>query len=329
MPFIKNKLNFSLIRRLCAISFLCASVLAFNTLYIQQIGSGIGLYNGLFQVNIVTNSISFFLLLISSILLLIWPNIKERNITYPIWYLLRCAHGNLFNKFFNSTIKYQIELKIFGVVLAFVLFFLNIISGDSYIDLYKNILAVLSVFSGFTILKMVNFLGEWGDTWEPRMWEPKSKSSPSQIISEASQSESVRLPEQLNSEASPTAGLPSSPVSKEELLLRSSASNGVKAVDIVKCPSVEIAEDRIYRGGDEEVLKNFLDLSDLLDRVTTSAAESTHRKYQALSQVNDNLTETERDVLDNAANSNSKLIKILDKVDSVTKERHVQEGRFK
>ena len=71
LPFIKNNLNASLIRRLCAISFICASVLITNTLKIQEIGSGIGLYSGMFQLNLITNSISFFLLVISAIIILI------------------------------------------------------------------------------------------------------------------------------------------------------------------------------------------------------------------------------------------------------------------
>ena len=71
LPFIKNNLTSSLIRRISAISFLCTGVLVFNTLHIQLIGSGIGLYSGLLQVNILTNSISLFLVLVSATILLI------------------------------------------------------------------------------------------------------------------------------------------------------------------------------------------------------------------------------------------------------------------
>lgn len=74
LSFIKNNLNASLIRRLCAISFICAGVLIINTLKIQEIGSGIGLYSGMFQLNLISNSISFFLLVISAIIILMWPN---------------------------------------------------------------------------------------------------------------------------------------------------------------------------------------------------------------------------------------------------------------
>ena len=71
LPFIKNNLNASLIRRLCAISFICTGVLVINTLNIQQIGSGIGLYSGMFQINLISNSISLLLLVVSAIIILI------------------------------------------------------------------------------------------------------------------------------------------------------------------------------------------------------------------------------------------------------------------
>ena len=64
-------------RRLCAISLLSAGVLIINTFYIQLIGSGTGMYSGLFEVGALSNSMSLFILIISSILLLIWPNISQ------------------------------------------------------------------------------------------------------------------------------------------------------------------------------------------------------------------------------------------------------------
>ena len=73
LSFIKNNLNSSLIRRISAISFIYAGVLICNTFNIQKIGSGIGLYSGLFQVTFLSNSVSFFLLLVSAILIIIWP----------------------------------------------------------------------------------------------------------------------------------------------------------------------------------------------------------------------------------------------------------------
>lgn len=63
-------------RRISAISFIYAGVLSFNTLNIQSIGSGIGLYSGLFQISILSNMTTFFILLISSLLIITWPNLE-------------------------------------------------------------------------------------------------------------------------------------------------------------------------------------------------------------------------------------------------------------
>jgi NADH-ubiquinone oxidoreductase chain 2 len=98
LPFIKNKLNSHLIRRICALSFLCASVLNFNTLiYIQKIGSGIGLFNGLFKLNFITIVISLILTLLSAILVIVWPKLKENSFKY--------ADFNYYNDLKNSKIK--------------------------------------------------------------------------------------------------------------------------------------------------------------------------------------------------------------------------------
>lgn len=63
-------------RRISAISFTYAGVLALNTLDIQSIGSGIGLYSGLFKISFLSNFIAVFILLISSIIILIWPGVQ-------------------------------------------------------------------------------------------------------------------------------------------------------------------------------------------------------------------------------------------------------------
>src|SRR5207302_6392614 len=59
--------------RISAIVFLYAGVLSLNTLNLQSIGSGIGIYSGLFHVTNISVFIEFFLLLIGSIILIAWP----------------------------------------------------------------------------------------------------------------------------------------------------------------------------------------------------------------------------------------------------------------
>jgi len=69
--FISKNLTSSFIRRITAVSFLSAGVLIINTLNIQLIGSGIGVYGGLFELSILSNIFSLFILIISGIILLV------------------------------------------------------------------------------------------------------------------------------------------------------------------------------------------------------------------------------------------------------------------
>ena len=59
-----------ILSRISAIVFIYAGVLAFNTFYIQSIGSGIGIYSGLFQVNILSQFLEVFTLVIGSLVLI-------------------------------------------------------------------------------------------------------------------------------------------------------------------------------------------------------------------------------------------------------------------
>jgi NADH-ubiquinone oxidoreductase chain 2 len=57
--------------RIGLLSFILTGVISLNTLYIQSIGSGMGIYSGLFQVTSVTQSFDLFISLIGALILLV------------------------------------------------------------------------------------------------------------------------------------------------------------------------------------------------------------------------------------------------------------------
>jgi NADH-ubiquinone oxidoreductase chain 2 len=73
LPSCNTNLSPIIFTRISAIIFIYAGVLSFNTLYIQSIGSGIGIYSGLFHVTTVSQLIEVFLLIIGSLILIAWP----------------------------------------------------------------------------------------------------------------------------------------------------------------------------------------------------------------------------------------------------------------
>ena len=60
--------------RISLLIFALTGVLSFNSLYIQSIGSGMGIYSGLFQVTAVTQYFDIFIAIIGAIILSIWPS---------------------------------------------------------------------------------------------------------------------------------------------------------------------------------------------------------------------------------------------------------------
>ncbi len=79
LPYITNNLSSIYFTRISAIIFIYAGVLSFNTLYIQSIGSGIGIYSGLFNITQVSAMIEVFILIIASLILIAWPLNKSIN----------------------------------------------------------------------------------------------------------------------------------------------------------------------------------------------------------------------------------------------------------
>jgi len=73
LPSFKKQISSTLFTRISSIIFLYAGALSFNAYYIQSIGSGIGIYSGLFHVTIVSQILEVFIYTIGSIILISWP----------------------------------------------------------------------------------------------------------------------------------------------------------------------------------------------------------------------------------------------------------------
>jgi NADH-ubiquinone oxidoreductase chain 2 len=130
--------NFSpiLFTRISSIIFIYAGALSFNALYIQSIGSGIGIYSGLFHVTIISQLLEVFLLLIGSIILISWPisnNTISNTLKYKnaaLTYLI--SHTNEKFKTSNAT-EYSL-LVLFSTLGASLL-----ISSSDLISMYLSI----------------------------------------------------------------------------------------------------------------------------------------------------------------------------------------------
>src|ERR1700712_436839 len=62
-----------------SIILIFAGALSFNAMYIQSIGSGIGLYSGLFHITSVSQILDTFILFVGSLILIAWPITNESN----------------------------------------------------------------------------------------------------------------------------------------------------------------------------------------------------------------------------------------------------------
>ena len=66
---IKSKISPVIFGRITSISLIYSALLTLNTFYIQSIGSGLGIYSGLFFINNITQNIEIFIYLLASFIL--------------------------------------------------------------------------------------------------------------------------------------------------------------------------------------------------------------------------------------------------------------------
>jgi len=77
LPVLNTHIYSIHITRITTIVFLFASALSLNSLNLESIGSGIGIYSGLFQVTSISQLIEIFLFMIGGGILIAWPQIKH------------------------------------------------------------------------------------------------------------------------------------------------------------------------------------------------------------------------------------------------------------
>jgi NADH-ubiquinone oxidoreductase chain 2 len=84
IPSIKTQITPIVFQRYTTIILIYAGALSFNALYIQSIGSGIGLYSGLFHITFLSQVIDIFIFFTAAIILIARPSfpIIEKGISY-------------------------------------------------------------------------------------------------------------------------------------------------------------------------------------------------------------------------------------------------------
>lgn len=70
IPLYSSTITPTLLTRMTSITLLFSAALSFNALYVQAIGSGLGLYSGLFHVTRVTQAMEVFLFTVGAFVLL-------------------------------------------------------------------------------------------------------------------------------------------------------------------------------------------------------------------------------------------------------------------
>ena len=130
LPSINQSLNLNLLVRISSIVLIYAGVLSINTFYIQPIGSGIGIYSGLFQVSTLSQFMDVFTLIIGSFVLMSWlsfiynaETVKTKASEYSLLALFSTLGASLLISSADLISMYlSIELQSFGVYILSTLY---------------------------------------------------------------------------------------------------------------------------------------------------------------------------------------------------------------
>jgi NADH-ubiquinone oxidoreductase chain 2 len=121
---LKTKITPILFQRMSSIILIYAGALSLNALYIQSIGSGIGIYSGLFHVTFISQLLDIFIYIIGAAILLARPLVKNLNYTNI---------SNILENNYKNSIEYCL-LIMFSVLGASLL-----ISSSNLISMYLSI----------------------------------------------------------------------------------------------------------------------------------------------------------------------------------------------
>lgn len=130
LPSINRNISPNLYLRISSLLLLYTGALAFNAFYIQSIGSGIGIYSGLFQITLFTQLFDIVIVLTGSVILIAWPLINHKFIDNNLE-LNDVGHNIL--SINNYRIKYSI------IVLISTLGSLLLVSSSNLITLYLSL----------------------------------------------------------------------------------------------------------------------------------------------------------------------------------------------
>jgi NADH-ubiquinone oxidoreductase chain 2 len=130
LPSINRNISPNLYLRISSLLLLYTGALGFNAFYIQSIGSGIGIYNGLFQITLFTQLFDIVIVLTGSVILIAWPLINHKFIDNNLELNEKSQNILSIN---NYRIKYSI------IVLISTLGSLLLVSSSNLITLYLSL----------------------------------------------------------------------------------------------------------------------------------------------------------------------------------------------
>ena len=146
LPTISQNIRSILYVRISSIIFIYAGALAFNAFYIQSIGSGIGVYSGLFQVTTISQllDVDEQILILSSLFFNSNKNIKK-NLRSRIFYNIKAGWKIPVLPEYITRLDNNFYIRIFKIIGGISVFIIISGIGSKLNKIYLYLIFTLSI----------------------------------------------------------------------------------------------------------------------------------------------------------------------------------------
>ena len=137
IPLYSSTITPTLLTRITSIILLFSAALSFNSLHMQAIGSGLGLYSGLFHVTTVTQFMEIFLYIIGAIILQGYVS-QEQVIFIPSELGMKRENG--LGKEINDSTSFLPRIAEYSLIILFTIIGASfLISSADLVSMYLSI----------------------------------------------------------------------------------------------------------------------------------------------------------------------------------------------
>jgi NADH-ubiquinone oxidoreductase chain 2 len=155
LPLFNKQISSIHFTRIASIIFIYTGAITLNCLYIQSIGSGIGIYSGLFHITQISQLIEIFLFIIGGLILIGWPQVLPELSNHTFAFAKAKVNKNISDLNLSLAQEEEVIIKNNSQYQSSVL----ISPEQNSLESYKLVSSIESYSTDYSIIVLFSILG--------------------------------------------------------------------------------------------------------------------------------------------------------------------------